>query len=389
MNGEQRPSHPQDRKGAHQPDRRGESAVPPQLVIEIAPEEQVRLRTELRRARRGRWLTLHILLLLALHYSPREIASVLLCARSTVDAAARDWQRGRRWPEPIRRSGPPCFTPSLQRSLLALLKKTPAAYGWCRTRWSGARLAWQLQVQRGMSVSAETVRRCLHALDWVWKRTKLAAQDSDPERTAKLARIRYVSEHLGPRPALLFADELALHLLPQVGAQWMPKGTQVEVMTPGRNEQRHLAGALDLRTGHVHHRLWFRKVNGLFLDWLNLLDSAYSARRWDRIYVVADNDKIHKAKLVQRWLTQHPRFRLLFLPTYCPGANPIERCFGDRHHKITRNHRRKRMRDLVADVERHLKQNGPWHYQLSEIYQKAEVTRALRRQAARFSPAVA
>jgi putative transposase len=363
--------------------------VPTQMVIEITPEEQARFRAELRRARRGRWLTLHILLLLALHYSPREIASVLLCARSTVYAVARDWQRGRRWPEPIRTGGPPCFTPSLRRSLLALLKKTPAAYGWCRTRWSCATLALQLQVQRGMSVSAETVRRCLHALDWVWKRTKLAAKDSDPERAAKLARIRYVFEHLGPRQALLFADELDLHLLPQVGAQWMPKGTQVEIMTPGRNEQRHLAGALELRTGRVHHRLWFRKVNGLFLDLLNLLDRAYPVWRWDRIYVVADNDKIHKAKLVERWLQQHPRFRLLFLPTYCPRANPIERCFGDLHDKITRNHRRKRMRDLVADVERHLKQNGPWHYQLSEICQEAEVTRALRRQAARFSVAVA
>jgi transposase len=363
--------------------------VPTQIVIEIAPEEQARFRAELRRARRGRWLTLHILLLLALHYSPSEIAAVLLCARSTVYAVARDWQQGRRWPEPVSSSGPPCFTPSLRRSLLALLKKSPMAYGWCRTRWSGATLALQLQLQRGIGLSAETVRRCLHALDWVWKRAQLAAQDNDPERASKLARIRYVSEHLGRRQALLFADELDLHLLPKVGAQWMPRATQVEVMTPGRNEQRHLAGAWDLRTGRVRYCLWFRKVNGLFLDLLNLLDRVYPARRWDRIYVVADNDKIHKAKLVQRWLGQHPRFRLLFLPTYCPRANPIERCFGDLHDKVTRNHRRKRMRDLVADVERHLQQNGPWPYRLSELYQEAEVTQALKRQASCSSAAVA
>jgi hypothetical protein len=59
-----------------------------------------RFRAELRRARHGRWLALHILLLLVLHRSPSEIAAVLLCARSTVYAVARDWQRGRRWPEP-------------------------------------------------------------------------------------------------------------------------------------------------------------------------------------------------------------------------------------------------------------------------------------------------
>jgi transposase len=364
--------------------------VPTPIVIEIAPEEQARFRAELRRCRRGRWLALHILLLLTLHHSPSEIAAVLLCARSTVYAVARDWQGGRRWmAESNRAPWPPSLTPSLQRSLLALLQKTPAAYGWCRTRWSCASLSLQLEVQRSIRVSAETVRRCLHALGWVWKRTKLAAKDSDPERASKLARIRSVFEHLGPHEALLFADELDLHLLPKVGAQWMPQATQVEVMTPGKNERRYLAGAWDVRTGRVHHCLWFRKMTGLFVDLLSLLDRAYPARHFHRIYVVADNCKIHKAATVQRWLQQHPRFVLLFLPTYCPRANPIERCFGDLHDKVTRNHRRKRMRDLVNDVQKHLAQNGPWHYRLSEIYQTAEVTQALEKQAALSSSAVA
>jgi transposase len=344
----------------------------------------------LRRARRDHWLALHIVLLLALHHSPREIAAFLLCARSTVYRVADDWQKrphsraeftGVRWP--------PCLSPSVRRSLLALLKKTPAAYGWCRTRWSCATLALQLQAQRSVRVSTETVRRGLHALDWVWKRAQLVAQDSDPERAAKRAHIRRVFEQLGRREALLFSDELDLHLLPKVGAQWMPRATQAEVMTPGKDERRDLAGALDLRTGPVPHCLWFRKLTGLFLDLLNLLDRADPARRFDRIYGVADNGKIHKAAVVQRWLRQHPRFVLLFLPTYCPRANPIERCFGDLHDKVTRNHRRKRRRDLVADVERHLKQNGPWHDQPSEIYQAAEVTQALQKQANLPSSAVA
>jgi transposase len=80
---------------------------------------------------------------------------------------------------------------------------------------------------------------------------------------------------------------------------------------------------------------------------------------------------------------------LLFLPTYCPRANPIERCFGDLHNKVTRNHRRKRMCDLVHDVQKHLAQNGPWQYQLSEIYQSAEVTQSLQEQAELTSSAVA
>jgi hypothetical protein len=47
------------------------------------------------------------------------------------------------------------------------------------------------------------------------------------------------------------------------------------------------------------------------------------------------------------------------------------------------------MRDFVRDVQQHLAQNGPWRYQLSEIYQAAEVTEALEKQVALSSSAVA
>ena len=95
--------------------------------------------------------------------------------------------------------------------------------------------------------------------------------------------------------------------------------------------------------------------------------------------MVVDNYKIHKAQAVQRWLAPQPRFHLLWLPTYCPRANPIERLFGDGHDKVTRNHKRKRLRDLLADVDRYLEQHGPWLYQLSNIYQEPTVTAMLKR----------
>jgi hypothetical protein len=182
----------------------------------------------------------------------------------------------------------------------------------------------EVQARRGVRVSAETRRCWLHDLGWVWKRAKLAAKDDDPQRVEKLARIRFVVEHLPAKAALFFADELDIHLLPQVGYQWMPKGEQVEVLTPGTNEKRYWAGAVDMRTGTIVHRVWWRQTHGLFLDLLQALDRAYPAARFTHLYLVVDNYGSHKAKAVERWLAAHPRFALLFLPTYCPQANPIE-----------------------------------------------------------------
>ena len=163
---------------------------------------------------------------------------------------------------------------ALRRSLVAMLKAPPRAYGWFRTRWSCATLALTLQATRGITVSAETMRRWLHEIGWVWKRPKLAAKDNDLHRVARLARIRYIFEQLKRCEAMVFADELDSHLLPKIGAAWMPQGTQMAVMTPGTNEKHYLAGALELSTGILRHCCGPRKTNALFRELLQTLDET-------------------------------------------------------------------------------------------------------------------
>lgn len=354
-------------------------------IGDIPPAEQAHILAEVRRARYGYVLALHILLRCAAQRSPTEIAAVLFCSRSTVYRVVKAYRAGQLeglaageetgQERPHRRLT--VLSPALRRSVLAILHSGPRLSGWWRTRWSCATIALELYTRRGIEVSAETVRRWLHELDWVWKRAKLSAKDDDPQRVEKLARIRVACEQVRAGAALFFADELDISLLPKVGYQWMPKGTQVEVLTPGTNEKRYLAGALDITTGTISHCVWYRKTTGLFLDLLDTLDRAYPAPAFSHLAVVADNAKIHHAEGVEKWLAAHPRFELLYLPTYCPNANPIERAFGDVHDKCTRNHTRKRMWHLVQDVKRHLHVNGPWPYILSDLYSTPEVTAAV------------
>src|SRR5215212_7444831 len=150
---------------------------------------------ELRRARYGYLLALHLLLLCAAGRSPSEIAAVLFCSRSSVYRVVKAYRAGTLTfdsPAAEAASRVRVLTPTLQRSLLAILGTVPGVWGWCRTRWSCATLALELQARRGVGVSAETVRRWRHELGWVWKRAKLAAKDDDPQRVAQLARIRSV-----------------------------------------------------------------------------------------------------------------------------------------------------------------------------------------------------
>jgi transposase len=217
--------------------------------------------------------------LCAAGYTPTQIAAVLFCSRSSLYRAVRAYHTGTLAAltdtESPHRTG--SLTPSLCRSLLALLKRPPAAYGRCRTRWTCATLAAQMHLQQRVAVSAATMRRWLHQLGWVWKRAKLVARDDGPQRINKLACIRFCIENLARRAALVFADELDIHLLPKVGYQWMPKGETVEIVTPGVNQKRYLAAALDHITGRVISCIGERKMSGLFLALLKALDAAYPA----------------------------------------------------------------------------------------------------------------
>lgn len=233
-------------------------------IGEIPPAEQAHILAEVGRARYGDVLALHMVWLCAAQRSPTELAAVLFCSRSTVYHGVKAYRAGQleglaegeavsQECLPRRRT---VLSPALKRSVLTILPSVPHLCGWCRTRWSCAPIALALHPRRGLEVSAETVRRWRHELAWVWKRATLIAKEDDPQRVEKLARIRMAWEEVRAGVALFFADELDLSLLPKVGYQGMPKGEQGEVLTPGPNEKRYLAGALDVATGTISPWVW-------------------------------------------------------------------------------------------------------------------------------------
>jgi hypothetical protein len=143
--------------------------VPTPTRVEISPTEQAQMLAEVRRARYGYLLAVHILLLCAAQRSPTESAAVLFCSRSTVYRVVHAYRAGR-WDDWAVDDDPktPAFrhsmrlAPTLGRSVLGILHSAPRLCGWCRTRWSCATVALALFVRRRITVSGETGRRWLH-----------------------------------------------------------------------------------------------------------------------------------------------------------------------------------------------------------------------------------
>ena len=75
-------------------------------------------------------------------------------------------------------------------------------------------------------------------------------------------------------------------MLAKLGYEWTLRGTQTQVMTPGKNEKQYLAGALNHVTGKLLHVVGERKDRFLFIDLLKVIDRKCPAAKFTTVYVV-------------------------------------------------------------------------------------------------------
>jgi transposase len=161
--------------------------------------------------------------------------------------------------------------------------------------------------------------------------------------------------HLPADEVVLYVDEVDIHLNPKIGPDWVRRGRQKEVLTPGCNEKRYLAGAWNPKTRRLIDVEGERKNRLLFLRLLHkLATKAYPNAK--RIHINLDNDGIHDSLQVRLALKSEAaaRLELHFLPPYCPDHNRIERIWKDLHDNVTRNHRCATMEELMAEVRLYL-----------------------------------
>jgi transposase len=281
-------------------------------------------------------------------YSVPEIARIFECDEATVREWIRRFEaegvRGLRdRPKAGRR---PRATPAARDTLRRTVTGECPAQG----SWTAVLLQVQLAVMAGVRVSRTTVRRLLHALDFRWRRPKLALR-RDPEA----ARIMWMlCERLLAAPAeavILALDESDIHLLPVLRGMWMRRGQQAAIPTPGTNRRRGLFGALELEgpsCGAWHYRVTARKRAVEFIAFLEQLVAAYPGRP---LRLVLDNAGIHTAHLTRAWLAAHPAVELLFLPRYSGHRqNPVEKVWWRLKQQVAANRLHGSIEALEAGV---------------------------------------
>ena len=288
-----------------------------------------------------------------------EIAQALGCSRSTVYRVRQRWRDGGRGGLIDRRedNGQTKADDLYADMLLWVLSSSPQDHGHRRPTWTQALMIRTVAYYIGVRVSGSTISRLLSRLGVRRGMPKpiVGCPWSKAAKNRRLAMIRKLVESLPDDEAAVWEDEVDIDLNPKIGLDWMPPGTQRQVLTPGQNRKAYLAGAMDARTERLIWVRGKRKNSSLFIAMLAKLLKAYPERK--RIHVILDNYVIHSSRQTRRWLAEHgQRISLHFLPPYCPDDNRIERrLWRELHANVTRNHNCTDLDELLAEAVYYLR----------------------------------
>jgi transposase len=242
-------------------------------------------------------------------------------------------------------------------TLYEVVASSPREHGFARPTWTREMLVVVLQRKLGVQVHVSTMSRALAEIGARRGRPKptVACPWSKAAKTKRLREIEALLADLPADEVAVYEDEVDIHLNPKIGWDWMVPGQQKEVLTPGKNEKRYLAGAQNAHTGEMHWVEGDKKNSLLFIRLLWELTQHYPDAK--RIHVILDNYAIHSTQQVELSLEtpQGRRLQLHFLPPYCPDHNKIERTWKDLHAGVTRNHACRSMAELMAEVHQFLR----------------------------------
>jgi len=161
----------------------------------------------------------------------------------------------------------------------------------------------------------------------------------DPDYQSKVRRLYRCLRDAARHPdtvVALFLDEFGYQRWPEVAPPW---GLEAAVaQRAGTNQQWRTIGALNALTGQVNYLDGYIVGRQQVIQFYGLLDRAHP-KKVERMYVIQDNWNIHTHPDVVTALADYPRITPMWLPTYAPWLNPIEKLWRWLRQDILKMHR--------------------------------------------------
>lgn len=163
----------------------------------------------------------------------------------------------------------------------------------------------------------------------------------DPEYRKKVSRLKRCLKQAArcPHTELVFLDEMGYTRWPDPAADWeepAPSEPPRAARKKSNNGLWRIIGSMNARTGRVTYLDNYIVGRAKLIEMYRRLAQAYP--RAKTLYVVQDNWSIHTHEEVLEALLQYPRIQPVWLPTYAPWLNPIEKLWRWLKESILKMH---------------------------------------------------
>lgn len=186
-------------------------------------------------------------------------------------------------------------------------------------------IAFYIKFKFGIEYTISGLTDLLKRLDFVYKKPKLIPGNPDQQLQDEFLQ-QYLDfmKNKGKNDAVFFVD--AVHpthnTMPAYG--WMRKGRETEIQSNSARSRLNIHGAMNAETFETTIISGEENINtDSTINLLEYLIILYPLAK--RIYVILDNAKYHYSIEVQEWVKNNSKIKLVFLPSYSPEYNLIER----------------------------------------------------------------
>lgn len=188
--------------------------------------------------------------------------------------------------------------------------------------------------------SLSGLSKLLHRLDLGVRSARVQQYSPDPDYTNKLIYLELCLQEAARtrhNVVFVFLDEMGYTCWPDPGSDWAERGGPLADRGQAKQQLWRLIAAMNALTGQVNYLDNYIVGRKKVIDLYSLLVQVYPQA--ETLYVAQDNWSIHTHPEVTAALTAWPQIEPVWLPTYAPWLNPIEKLWRWLRQTVLRLHR--------------------------------------------------